>query len=68
MDLYFDFGFFFNVLIPFSKKYILVDRPPWGTRTVTLAFSFLEDAIKSPPSSSLKWKLYWDPVGFKRKT
>lgn len=43
MDLYFDLIFkCFNLLY---KKYILIYRPHWGTGTVTLAFSFLEDVI-----------------------
>lgn len=43
MDLYFDLIFkCFNLLY---KKYILMYRPHWGTGTVTLAFSFLEDVI-----------------------
>lgn len=43
MNLYFDLIFkCFNLLY---KKYILIYRPHWGTGTVTLAFSFLEDVI-----------------------
>lgn len=43
MNLYFDLIFkCFNLLY---KKYILIYRPHWGTDTVTLAFSFLEDVI-----------------------
>lgn len=43
MNLCFDLIFkCFNLLY---KKYILIYRPHWGTGTVTLAFSFLEDVI-----------------------
>lgn len=43
MDLYFDLIFkCFNLLY---RKYILIYCPHWGTGTVTLAFSFLEDVI-----------------------
>lgn len=43
MDLSFDLILkCFNLLY---KKYILIYRPHWGTGTVTVAFSFLEDVI-----------------------
>lgn len=43
MNLYFDLIFkYFNLL---CKTYILIYRPHWGTGTVTLAFSFLQDVI-----------------------
>lgn len=42
MDLNFDLTFkCFNLY----KEYILIYHPHWGTGTVTLAFSFLEDVI-----------------------
>lgn len=43
MDLYFDLIFKCFTLL--YKKYMLIYRPHWGTGTVTLAFSFLEDVI-----------------------
>lgn len=45
MDLYFDLIFkCFNLLYK-NISIILIHHPHWGTGTVTLAFSFLEDVI-----------------------
>lgn len=43
LDLYFEL--ILNVLISFTKKVYIIYRPHWGTGTVNLAFSFLEDVI-----------------------
>lgn len=43
LDVYFDF--ILNVFVSFTKKFYIIYPPHWGTGTVTLAFSFLEDVI-----------------------
>lgn len=63
--------FSFSVFLIFlsKKKKVSISVPSsWGTRTVTLAFRFLEDGISFPPSPSLKWKLYRDPWDSRGKT